>query len=52
MYLETPAARMLSENDLEDLKDGLEPLDLPKRRLLLAPLADREETLAFKTAVG
>ena len=35
--------RMLSEDDEEDLRDGLEPLELPQKRLILVPLADRQD---------
>ena len=44
VLLMDPAAAnwILSEEDVEDLRDGLEPLELPKKRLVLVPLADRK----------
>lgn len=43
------APRMLFEDDPEDLQDGLEPLELPKKRLILVPLADREDCCGVGT---
>ncbi len=43
VQFELCAPRMLFEDDPEDLQDGLEPLELPKKRLILVPLADRED---------
>lgn len=43
------APRMLSEDDPEDLQEGLEPWELPKKRLILVPLADREDCCGVGT---
>ena len=48
-FVQLCAPRMLSEDDPEDLQDGLEPWELPKKRLILVPLADREDCCGVGT---